>query len=150
MNDDKDFLLALSAVAMLIAVAAALFERKILNPEWILAGIILGGTIGLFFAIKVKMTQMPEMVAIFNGFGGGASTLVALSEFLKITQSSISGFGIYSGITISLSVLIGTVTFTGSFIAFGKLQGFIPSRPITYPGQNILNFLRMKWVMKCL
>jgi len=130
-----------SAFAMLLAVAAALFERKILNPEWILIGIALGGGIGLIFAYKVKMTQMPEMVAIFNGFGGGASALVASAEFFKLFDQSLPSFGIYLGITIPLSILIGTITFTGSFIAFGKLQGFIPSKPITYPGQNIINSL---------
>jgi len=128
----------LAASGMLLGVIVTLFEREIVSFEYIIAGVLIGGIIGAFFAKKVPMTSMPEMVAIFNGFGGGASALVAWGEFTRLSASMIT---IDSLITIGLSVLIGSVTFTGSFIAFGKLQGFISGNPITFPGQNYFNLL---------
>src|SRR5699024_4357575 len=102
-------------------------------------GIVLGSAIGAFAAKKVEMTAMPEMVAIFNGFGGGASALVAWGEFTRIADPALlSGQDL---VTIGLSILIGSITFTGSFIAFGKLKGFISGNPLTFPGQNIFNAL---------
>ena len=83
------------------------------------------------------MTQMPQMVAIFNGFGGIASALIAAAEFLN-PGDILSTFSLA---TISLSVFVGTLTFTGSFIAFGKLQGFVSGQPIVFPGQQFLNAL---------
>ena len=100
-------------------------------------GILIGSIIGAFFAIRVEMTQMPQMVAIFNGFGGIASALIASAEYLN-PDGILSTFSLS---TISLSVFVGTLTFTGSFIAFGKLQGFISGQPIVFPGQQILNGL---------
>tara|TARA_Y100000741_G_scaffold99212_1_gene73634 strand:+ start:1 stop:1140 length:1140 start_codon:yes stop_codon:yes gene_type:complete len=82
------------------------------------------------------MTQMPQMVAIFNGFGGSASALVAAAEFLKTGDISAFTMG-----TIVVSIFVGTLTFTGSFIAFGKLQGFISGQPIVFPGQQVINAL---------
>ncbi len=128
----------LAASGMLLGVVVTLFEREIVSFEYIIAGVLIGGIIGAFFAKKVPMTSMPEMVAIFNGFGGGASALVAWGEFTRLSAGMIT---IDSLITIGLSVLIGSVTFTGSFIAFGKLQGFISGNPITFPGQNYFNLL---------
>ncbi|MBU0529359.1 NAD(P)(+) transhydrogenase (Re/Si-specific) subunit beta, partial [bacterium] len=89
------------------------------------------------FAIKVKMTGMPQMVAIFNGFGGGASALVAAAEFYTKAGTTDSSTFLLS--TIALSVFVGTLTFTGSFVAFGKLQGFISGQPIVFKGQKVLN-----------
>ena len=77
------------------------------------------------------MTQMPQMVAIFNGFGGGASALVACAEYLNLEQ-----FNAFTLSTIVISIFIGTLTFSGSFIAFGKLQGFISGQPIIFPPSN--------------
>ncbi len=138
----------LSALGMLIAIIATLFKMEALPLNWILSGIALGTIIGIFTAMKVAMTSMPEMVAIFNGFGGGASALVASAELFKYlnnkenylvklseTNSDLS----ITMFTIVLSVIIGSVTFTGSFIAWGKLQGKISGQPITYPGQNLIN-----------
>ena len=140
----------LSAIGMLIAISATFLKMEAMPLNWIVAGIGLGVIIGVISATKVAMTAMPEMVAIFNGFGGGASALVASAELLKYlqdtklytdklleTNSSLS----ITMFTIVISVLIGTVTFTGSFIAWGKLQGKISGQPITYPGQNIINGL---------
>ena len=97
---------------------------------------IIGSIIGATFAIKVEMTQMPQMVAIFNGFGGGASALIASAEFLS--SGVITTFTMFS---IIISVFVGTLTLTGSFIAFGKLQGFISGQPIVFPVQQPLNAL---------
>ena len=127
----------LSAIGMFIAIIATLFKMGVAIPTtWILAGIIIGTIIGSFSAIKISMTAMPEMVAIFNGFGGGASALVASAELFKkniISEVTLT--------TIIFSVIIGSLTFTGSFIAWGKLQGKISGKPITYPGQNLINGL---------
>ncbi|MBC8213755.1 MAG: NAD(P)(+) transhydrogenase (Re/Si-specific) subunit beta [Candidatus Marinimicrobia bacterium] len=131
----------LSAVGMLIAIVATLFMMDAIPFEWVVGGIVLGAIIGAVTAIKVAMTAMPEMVAIFNGFGGGASALVASAEFFKIYGKNADNADTTTLIIIMLSVIIGSLTFTGSFIAWGKLQGKISGQPITYPGQNIINGL---------
>lgn len=128
----------LAALGMFIGVIVTLFDQQILSFTYIIAGIVIGSAIGVFAAKKVEMTAMPEMVAIFNGFGGGASALVAWGEFSRIDPTL---FATQDLITIGLSILIGSITFTGSFIAFGKLKGFISGNPVTFPGQNIFNLL---------
>lgn len=128
----------LAALGMLLGIIITLFNQQILSFTLIIIGVIIGGVIGLIAARKVEMTSMPEMVAIFNGFGGGASALVAWGEF---AGTPISAFAAQDLATIGLSILIGAVTFTGSFVAFGKLQGFIKGQPATFPGQNIVNFI---------
>jgi len=129
----------LAALGMLIGVIATLFDQQIVSFEFIIAGVVVGSAIGAVAAKKVEMTSMPEMVAIFNGFGGGASALVAWGEFTRISDPYL--FSNQDLITIGLSILIGSITFTGSFIAFGKLKGFISGNPVTFPGQNIVNAL---------
>jgi len=131
----------LSAVGMLIAIIATLFMMDAIPLEWVITGIAIGAIIGVVSATKVAMTAMPEMVAIFNAFGGGASALVASAEFFKIHGGSAANNDTTTLITIMLSVIIGSLTFTGSFIAWGKLQGKISGQPITYPGQNMVNGL---------
>ncbi|MGY8787984.1 MAG: NAD(P)(+) transhydrogenase (Re/Si-specific) subunit beta [Fidelibacterota bacterium] len=126
----------LAFIGMLIAIAVTLISYGELDFKIIAIGMIIGAMIGATFAIKVEMTQMPQMVAIFNGFGGGASALVAAAEFLKGGEITSFTLG-----TIVLSIFVGTLTFSGSFIAFGKLQGFISGQPIIFPGQKILNAL---------
>ena len=126
----------LAFIGMLIAIAVTLLSYGELDFKIIAIGMIIGAMIGATFAIKVEMTQMPQMVAIFNGFGGGASALVAAAEFLKGGEITSFTLG-----TIVLSIFVGTLTFSGSFIAFGKLQGFISGQPIVFPGQKILNAL---------
>ncbi len=127
----------IASSGMFIAVITTLLISNSLSYELIGIGIIIGAIIGAFFAIRVEMTQMPQMVAIFNGFGGIASALVAAAEFVN-PSDSLTTFGLS---TISLSVFVGTLTFTGSFIAFGKLQGFISGKPIVFLGQQLLNGL---------
>ena len=125
-------------IGMMIAIVATLIAKHEIEIDFqlIAIGIVVGIIIGATFAIKVEMTQMPQMVAIFNGFGGGASALVAAAEFLKNGEITTFTLG-----TIALSIFVGTLTFTGSFIAFGKLQGFVSGQPIVFPGQQVFNAL---------
>ncbi len=126
----------MAALAMLIAIVATLLDQEILSWQLIGLGVILGSVIGAFAARTVKMTDMPQMVGIFNGLGGGASGVVAAAEFFRLGGGDL---GLEAGITILLSTLIGTVTLSGSFIAFGKLQRFISGAPLTFPFSRTLN-----------
>lgn len=129
----------LSAVGMLVAIVATLVTLDILSFVEIFVCILLGGAIGLYYAQKVEMTQIPEMVALFNGFGGLASLGVALSDhFLK---TSVQGLEIdaVNSISIITSILIGGITFTGSMVAWLKLNGKVSGQPITFKGQHALN-----------
>lgn len=128
-----------SSIGMLLAIIATLFDSAILTFEWIIIGLIIGSAIGAILALKVQMTGMPQMVGLLNGFGGGASTLVALAEFYKLTMNPEPVIKISDSITMALSVFIGAITFTGSLIAFGKLQGIVSGKVIKYPGQHPLN-----------
>ncbi len=101
---------------------------------------VLGGGLGLWMARAVQMTAMPQMVALLNGFGGAASVLVAGAELLK-AQLAGEPIPVETGITIQLSLLIGAVTFTGSLIAWAKLQEVMTGKPITFPLQKVLNAL---------
>jgi len=128
-----------SAVGMLLAVSVTLLANG-LSYYYILLGFGIGALIGAVAAARVQMTQMPEMVALFNGFGGGASALVAGAAFviaLGQGQSPSAQMTISTG----LSGLIGAVTLTGSLIAFGKLSGSVPGGNITFPGHKLLNAL---------
>ena len=126
-----------AVIGMAIAIMVTLVDKQILDFTYIIAGIIVGGAIGAVSAKKVQMTAMPQMVAIFNGFGGGASALVAMAEYLRMTGAP----EVNVSVTLVLSLLIGTVTFTGSFIAFGKLQDLMKSAPVVFPFQTPLNFI---------
>jgi len=124
----------ISAVGMLVAIVAALLDQGIVQYEYILGGMIVGGAVGAVAARTVAMTSMPEMVALFNGVGGAASGLVGLSA-LSLEGSS------FTYITIILSILIGGVTFTGSLVAYGKLSETIGSGAVTFGGQKFVNGL---------
>lgn len=131
---------AVSASAMLIAILITLLDKQILTFTEIFLTVLAGSLVGAIAAYKAKITQMPEMVAILNGFGGAASVLVALSEYWKFAHmGSAASLDIVVTITILLSVLIGSVTFTGSMVAFGKLNGTISGRAITFTGQHLIN-----------
>jgi len=132
----------MAAGAMLIAIVVTLVEADILSWGWIGSGIIIGSLFGAVAARTVKMTSMPEMVGIFNGFGGGASALVAGAEFFRLQQAGVLPLG--EGSTIMLGMLIGAVTFSGSIVAFGKLAGWITGNPVTnkfLQGLNALLFI---------
>jgi NAD(P) transhydrogenase subunit beta len=126
----------LSAIGMLLAVVITLFHHDIIDFKWIIIGVAIGAIIGAFAARIVAMTQMPEMVAIFNGFGGIASLLVGWGAYHAVPYS-----GTFTITTIFLSVLIGGVTFSGSLIAFAKLSEIIGGKPTLFPGQKVFNIL---------
>jgi len=125
-----------SSVGMLVAVVATLLQGG-LDYTWIVGGVIVGGGIGLLAARSVQMTQMPEMVALFNGSGGMASLLVGWAEFHNTPLAGPT----FSNIAIIFAVLIGGVAFTGSLVAYAKLAERIPGRPILFAGQQPLNAL---------
>ena len=130
----------LGATGMLVAVAATLLHWDIVSWVWIAAGVIIGAAVGTIMARTVKMTGMPQMVALLNGFGGGASALVAGDEYIRFASGTIDA-PMNVQATIMLSVLIGALTFSGSLVAFGKLQELITGRAVTYPGQKVVNGL---------
>ncbi|MCZ6705615.1 MAG: NAD(P)(+) transhydrogenase (Re/Si-specific) subunit beta [Bacteroidetes bacterium] len=137
----------LAAMGMLVAIVATLFIRNILTPAEMIGGLALGGLIGVVLAKKVQMTGMPELVAAFNGFGGLASAGVAGAEIARVMMPNAEIgpdgmlFSTTAAITIALSILIGMVTFTGSFVAFGKLAGKISGNPISFPGMRLFTLL---------
>lgn len=126
----------LSSLGMLIAVVVTLFHHDIVDYKWIIIGVVIGSIIGAFAARIVAMTQMPEMVALFNGFGGIASLLVGWGAYHAVPNS-----GTFTVTTIFLSVLIGGVTFSGSLIAFAKLGEIIGGKPTLFAGQKFFNIL---------
>ncbi len=118
----------LSAIGMLVAVVAALLDHNVVRFEFIIIGVLVGGAIGALIAKKVAMTDMPEMVASLNGIGGGASLLVAAANYLE--SQKLADMGQFTAsydwsLAVILSILIGAVTLTGSFVAVGKLKGKI-------------------------
>lgn len=127
----------LSALGMFIAVAVTLIDRDILRYEWIIVGVIIGALIGIIAARQVQLTAMPQMVAIFNGFGGAASAIVAAAEIIRLNNNS--DVNLIVSITVAASIIIGSITLTGSLIAFGKLQGIVATQPVLIPGRHILN-----------
>jgi H+-translocating NAD(P) transhydrogenase subunit beta len=131
---------AISAAGMLLAIVATLFYQQVLNYQLILVGIAVGSAIGAIGAYKVAMTEMPQMVGLLNGLGGGASTLIAVGEFWRLLDAGVVP-SIDNRITTVLSILIGGITLTGSLVAFAKLQELISGSPITYPFQQPVNFL---------
>ena len=130
----------LASVGMLIAIVATLLEKEVINYEMILVAIVIGSIIGAIAAYKVEMTDMPQMVGLFNGLGGAASAMVAVGEFWKYLAVAESP-PLPTSVTAMLGVLIGGITFTGSVIAFAKLQGIMSGSPITFPLQQPVNAL---------
>ncbi len=133
----------LGATGMLIALVVTLFDQHVLTFEWIIAGLAVGALVGAILAAKIEMTAMPELVAMFNGFGGIASSLVAGAELVKFAGGGSIGAIPVAQFTIAAgtSGLIGMVTFTGSMIAFGKLRGLVSTGVVTYPGAQIVKIL---------
>jgi NAD(P) transhydrogenase subunit beta len=127
----------LAAIGMLIAIVATLLSKGVVNYPMILGGVVVGAAIGTTLALRIQMTAMPQMVALLNGFGGGASAPVASAELLKgaVVPGSVPA------VAIALGAIIGGVTFTGSLIAFAKLQELMRGQPLVYPGQQFVNGL---------
>ena len=131
----------LSAMGMLIAIVATLVQIDAISLVEIIGCIVVGSAIGLYYANKVEMTKMPEMVAIFNGFGGLASFSVALSDYFLRTEVNMESIELVTVISIIVSVFIGGLTFTGSMVAYLKLNGNISGSPITFKGQHPINLI---------
>lgn len=128
----------LSAWGMLLAIVITLIDARLASWMEVVAGMVLGGGLGLWMARAVQMTSMPQMVALLNGFGGASSLLVGGAEFLK---AELAGevIPVETGVTIQLSILIGAVTLSGSLVAWAKLQEVMTGKPITFPLQKLLN-----------
>jgi len=138
----------LAGGAMLLAVIGQLVEIGTIDWTWIVVGLLIGALVGGVAAWRVQMTEMPEMVALFNGSGGLASTLVALAQYVILMgvmhtehttlADHITGM---NGVALALTVIVGSVTFTGSVVAWGKLSGRINSAPRLIPGRHVINAL---------
>ncbi len=129
-----------AAMAMLIAVVVTLLDQNIVGFKVIIAGIILGGAIGMTLAIKIQMTDIPQLVALFNGFGGGASVFVAGAALIEVSVKTKNP-ELHLTVATAVSGLVGAVTFWGSLIAFGKLQGLKFANDVRFPGQQLVNAL---------
>jgi len=130
----------LGSLGMLIAVVVTLFDNRIITFEMILAGIVVGSLIGAILALKIQMTAMPQLVALFNGFGGGASVLVAGGAFLSAAGSGVAP-GVQFATATAASGIIGAVTFWGSLVAFSKLQELLFRGSVRVPGQQGIKVL---------
>jgi NAD(P) transhydrogenase subunit beta len=130
----------MGAVGMLIAVVVTLLDRQIVRFEIIAAGLVVGAAVGAVLALKIRMTAMPQLVGLYNGFGGAASLLVAgavLIETILVTKTPSPRFTVAT----AASGLIGSVTFWGSLIAFAKLQGLVTEKPVRYFGEQVVKIL---------
>jgi H+-translocating NAD(P) transhydrogenase subunit beta len=136
----------IAAAGMLIAVAITLSLDVIGNGALIVIGIAVGTAVGVIASYRVQMTAMPQMVALYNGVGGGAAALISWSEFRHATDAG-HGIPLEIFIPILFSTVIGSVSFWGSNIAFGKLQEILPSRPILLPFQHIFNGLLLAAIL---
>jgi H+-translocating NAD(P) transhydrogenase subunit beta len=130
----------LGAVGMFIAVVVTILDRSIVSYEVIFAGLVVGSAIGALMAVKVRMTAMPQMVALLNGLGGGASVVVAGAALIEASLLS-DNLPLQLTIATSLSALIGAVTFWGSLVAFAKLQELVSGNAIVFRGQHTLSAL---------
>ena len=122
----------LGILGMGIAIIATLSSSAVQEIYWIIGAIVLGGVIGIFSALKVKMTSLPQMIAAFNGLGGLSAVFIAIAEIISGSNTRLES---------TLGLLIGAIAFSGSAIAFAKLQGIIKAKNITYPAQHLINAL---------
>lgn len=134
----------LSSFGMLLAIVATLVHYHVVDWSYIVVGMIIGSAIGATLARVVKMTEMPQMVALLNGYGGLASLLVGFSEFQKQFQDVanpdvIHSFDTYTAVTLVLTILVGALTFSGSLIAWAKLKEVMTGKPILFKGQQFMN-----------
>ena len=128
----------LAAMGMLLAVIGTLLNHQIISYDLIIIGLVIGTAIGLPMGLLVPMTAMPQRIAVSHMFGALAVTLVGIAEFLHYRDVP-GGPGVIKMVALGFETVFGALTITGSFMAFGKLQGFISGRPITFPGQKIIN-----------
>ena len=128
-------------VGMVIAVATTLASPHVVSYWLILVGIVIGGAIGTFIALRIQMTALPQLVAAFHSLVGLAAVCVATAAFTapEPMASAVRGSIQGSLVEMAIGIAIGAITFTGSIVAFGKLQGLITGRPLVFPGQHLLN-----------
>ena len=134
----------MSSFGMLLAIVATLVHYDVVDWSYIVIGMVIGSATGVYLARVVKMTEMPQMVALLNGFGGLASLLVGFAEYNKqfenvIDPNVIHSFDLYTSTTIILTVLVGALTFSGSMIAWAKLKEIMTGKPILFTGQQFVN-----------
>jgi H+-translocating NAD(P) transhydrogenase subunit beta len=129
------------ALAIIVTIADVAHQGTITGVGWaiVAAGILVGAAAGLVGARGVKMTDMPQLVSLFNAAGGGAAALVAITEFVRLAQNHALDLSTRTSVATVLDVVIGAVTFSGSLIAAGKLQGIVSSAPVTFPAVRLLN-----------
>jgi NAD(P) transhydrogenase subunit beta len=130
----------LAAVGMALALVVTLLDRQIVSYWTIALGTLVGAVMGVYFARTVQMTAMPQMVALFNGMGGATAALVSVAEFLRLSRVE-NAIGVGESTSIVLGTAIGAISFTGSIIAFGKLQEILPGKPLQFPLQRAINAL---------
>ena len=135
----------LAEFGMLLAILGTLVNREIVSYEWIIAGLLIGSTIGLAMGLWVPMTAMPQRTALSHAFGALAASLVGISEYYLHG----AGLGQFKMGALSFEVLLGSLTTTGSLVAFSKLQGLMPGAPLTYKGQNIFNLSLLAVTIIC-
>ena len=135
----------LAEFGMLLAILGTLINREIVSYEWIIAGLLIGSTIGLAMGLWVPMTAMPQRTALSHAFGALAASLVGISEYYLHG----AGLGQFKMSALSFEVLLGSLTTTGSLVAFAKLQGLMPGSPLTYKGQNIFNLSLLAVTIIC-
>ncbi len=131
----------ISSAGMFVAVAVTLLWFEILSPGVLIAGLVVGGLVGAGLAVKVEMTQMPQLVGVFNGFGGGASALVAGAELIEFQTETGGSFPVEMAVAAAVSGIIGAVTLFGSMIAAGKLHGVVTGSAIRYSGDQAVKAL---------
>jgi NAD(P) transhydrogenase subunit beta len=127
----------LAMLGMAIALVGILLRTGGVGWPAVATGIALGALIGIYAAVKVKMTAMPQMVALYNGAGGGAAALISTIQYFIATPGT--GLDEVVAVSLVLSAIIGSISFAGSIVAFLKLQELMTGRPVTYPGQQIVN-----------
>jgi len=142
----------LGALGMLIAIVVTLVSQQVLNWVWVVVGIAAGSVAGAVLALTIQMTAMPQLVGLFNGFGGAASVLVAGAVLIQLFGAAtgagsagaatvVRGADVQITVATVASGLVGAVTFFGSLIAFGKLQGIVTEKPVRYPGEQVVKIL---------
>src|SRR5215217_634590 len=131
----------LAAAGMLLAVCGTLIHHEIVDYRWIAGGLVLGALIGYPLGMWVPTTALPQRIAMSLSFGALASVLVGVSEYYNALHGVGEAIGSARMAALGFEVLLGSLTVTGSLIAFGKLQEVLPGRPLTFPGQNFANGL---------
>ncbi len=128
----------LAAAGMALAIIATFASQLLANLPLIGVGVVVGGALGALSARRVRITAMPQMVALFNGMGGGAAALIAAGQYRQLAVAA-GGIATAATFTMLLSALMGSISFSGSLVAFGKLQEWLPGKPLRYAGQHYVN-----------